>query len=96
MNNESCEMRLLDDSLQVLDGSAGDFAIYAGSDGGKWISMRLPSNCYCTLPLNVDRGWHWDENVERPTLQPSVWHDPRSGSSMEWHGFIHNGRMKSC
>jgi hypothetical protein len=96
MNTDSCDMRLLEDGQQVLDGKPGDFAVYDGHDGRKWISMRLPSNGYCTLPLNVDRGWHWDGNLKHPTLQPSVWHGPRSGSAIEWHGWIRGGRMESC
>lgn len=96
MNTESREMRRVADSDSVLNGEPGDYAIYDAADGRKWISMRLPSKGFCTLPLNHSNGWQWDGIFELPTLQPSVWHDPRSGSIFEWHGFIRNGRMESC
>lgn len=96
MNNESCDMARVADADEALNGGPGRYAIYDGTDGGKWISMRLPSNGFCTLPLNHSNGWQWNGDADKPTLQPSVWHDPRSGSSFEWHGFITDGRMVSC
>lgn len=36
------------------------------------------------------RVWGWDGNVEKPTLQPSIhWVGV-------WHGFLENGRLRSC
>mgnify|MGYP001618140822 FL=1 len=34
--------------------------------------------------------WHWDGNIEEPTLSPSIGCDARCG----WHGHIINGEIK--
>lgn len=37
----------------------------------------------------VHPRWHWDGNLEKPTLTPSVGCDKRCG----WHGHITNGEI---
>lgn len=41
-------------------------------------------------PTNEARVWHWDGNIEKPTLNPSI-HAPG-----QWHGYLTNGELKSC
>lgn len=99
MNTDSCEMRTVPDRDAVLAGEAGDFCIETvDNEAGviTYMFCRLPSRGFCMLPLNRSPGWTWDGIRELPTLQPSVFHDPNSGSKFEWHGFIRNGRMESC
>jgi len=49
----------------------------------------------CDIPLTLgppieasaDRRWHWDGNMEAPTITPSIGCENRCG----WHGHITNG-----
>lgn len=88
----------------VFDSTNGAYFIEDTETAGRfYFSCRLPNGSLCTLPIGTgtkpvepDRHtWLWDGNREKPTLSPSVWHDPRSGSVHEWHGWIRAGRMES-
>lgn len=74
-------------------------------DGERLIWMMLPrqdndegSPCILTVRPTPDTpSWGWDGNIEKPTLTPSVFHDPRNPESPHhWHGFITAGEMKGC
>lgn len=64
--------------------------------GGHYI-YGLKDHHYCA-GLNLrDRGhdiknrsWHWDGNIDQPTIKPSV-----NCSRCPWHGFITKGEIKS-
>lgn len=60
------------------------------------IEFRCPNgkNRQCQIQLTLGeqtdgppRRWHWDGNVEAPTITPSIGCDQRCG----WHGHITNG-----
>lgn len=36
--------------------------------------------------------WYWDQNVESPTLSPSIYHKVGCG----WHGYLRNGIWEVC
>lgn len=39
-------------------------------------------------------GWRWDGNIERPTLNPSIYFE--RGRPGEWHGYLRAGRWEGC
>jgi hypothetical protein len=39
------------------------------------------------VPVNGERGWKWDGNEDKPTLDPSI----RHVGMCRWHGFLRNG-----
>jgi len=70
-----------------------------------WLWMKLPrqdndEGSPCILPVRPTSdtpSWGWDGNIERPTLNPSVFHDPRNPASPHhWHGWIRSGQMVGC
>ncbi len=50
----------------------------------------------CILPVvrgaKTDHAWGWDGNIEKPTLKPSVLHQP-SPTTLPWHGFVVHGEL---
>lgn len=50
----------------------------------------------CVLPIRKgrknERVWGWDGDLEKPTLKPSVLHQP-SVSMLPWHGFVIQGEL---
>ena len=40
-------------------------------------------------------SWHWDGNVEQPTLRPSIRHG-KPGDSWYWHGHLKKGFFEGC
>lgn len=50
------------------------------------IPFRKPS-LWASLP---GHDWHWNGNIEKPTLSPSIHHVGH------WHGHLVNGVFKSC
>jgi hypothetical protein len=75
-------------------------------DGERYLWMKLPrqdddpqgSPCRIKVKPTADTpAWGWAGNVEKPTLTPSVFHDPcNPASPHHWHGFIVAGEMKGC
>lgn len=69
-----------------------------GVDG---IAFYCPNgkNRICEIPLTLgpaqaaveDRRWHWDGNMEAPTITPSIGCESRCG----WHGNIINGETRA-
>lgn len=78
------------------------------TDGERFLWMKLPSQdgdpmgAACSIPVRPAAdpsmpSWNWDGNLEKPTLTPSVFHDPNQPQSRyHWHGFITAGRMVGC
>jgi Family of unknown function (DUF6527) len=76
------------------------------TDGERLLWMKLPrqdddpQGSACIIPVRPTAdtpAWGWDGNIEKPTLTPSVFHDPQNPESPHhWHGFIQNGEMKGC
>lgn len=76
------------------------------TDGQRFLWMKLPrldsrwDGSPCIIPVRPTQdspSWGWDGNLERPTLTPSVFHDPNSPQSPHhWHGWITNGQMVGC
>jgi hypothetical protein len=68
--------------------------------------MKLPrqdndEGSACIIPIRPAPedmpSWGWDGNIERPTLTPSVFQDPRNPQSPHhWHGWIRAGQMVGC
>ena len=52
------------------------------------------------IPVDGSRGWRWDGNLEKPSMEPSIlasitWGPDRQYIEL-WHGFMRNGRLVSC
>lgn len=73
-------------------------AVIVFKDDGPWLQMSCPKKTYCEVPVTkgppIDGGprgreWHWDGNVDAPTIKPSIGcdHSPRCGQ----HRVIENG-----
>ncbi len=70
-----------------------------------WMTLPRQDNddgSPCCIPIRrglpIDGpSWGWDGNIEKPTLQPSVFHDPHNPASPHhWHGWIRAGVMEGC
>ena len=120
MNTESRDMRRVERDWSFWDPGArpliGDFTIYDHSyttaETGelvtvKMISMMLPGDSVCTIPLapvppaakgfGNNAGWQWDGNMDKPTLSPSVFFMANKPEHPKaWHRFPREGRMVSC
>ena len=50
----------------------------------------------CVLPIvrgkKTENAWGWDGDLEKPTLRPSVLHQP-SASLLPWHGHVIQGEL---
>lgn len=96
---DSCDMKRVEHLDDLATGEPGAFCI-AEEANGHAMYMKLPNGFAGVLTLSKsgshhDPGagkycWHWDGNLEKPTLTPSV---HQLGC---WHGWIRNGRMESC
>lgn len=68
---------------------------------------------FMVLPSAADRGavcrisvkegpqcqaaWGWNGDLDRPTVTPSIFHDPdHPTSSKAWHGFLTDGKFVGC
>ena len=80
----------------------GEFGLRTHQGGGfapegiSAIAFYCPNgtNRICQIPLTLgapvdgpDRRWHWDGNMQAPTITPSIGCDNRCG----WHGHITAG-----
>lgn len=71
--------------LPALDGRWDGSACALPISRHNWVSGSKPAT------------WAWDGNHEKPTLTPSVFHDPNQPTSRHhWHGWITAGRMVGC
>lgn len=79
----------------------GAGAFYYDEQAGKVvaISILLPGDNYCRLPLDGSRGWQWDGNREKPTITPSILTSARDTETRQnielWHGWMRAGRLVS-
>ena len=65
------------------------------SDGrvtGAWINLMLYRTHKAECPGTWGR-WHWDGNIERPTLSPSIG-SPGMNEGRGWHGFLEQGNWR--
>jgi hypothetical protein len=58
-----------------------------------------PCGCSSVASIPVLPGyggscWHWDGNLERPTLNPSILRT--AGCDRGWHGFLTTGVFVTC
>lgn len=78
----------------------GDF-FFEHDQGALWIAIPnvlLSGQAHftvCRWPVNGKKldngaGWDWDGNVEKPTMNPSLY------ALKIWHGWVRNGRLESC
>jgi hypothetical protein len=112
VNTDSCSMQRKlfvegedpHDAMWRKPVAPGDYVL-CGEASTRYLYLHLPSGGRCLLPIarageaHIHGGgavWQWDGNEDAPTLEPSVWHMPRSGEPKEWHGWIRAGRMESC
>ncbi len=62
---------------------------------GFYCFIRM-NDSMCILPVvrgaKTDHAWGWDGNIEKPTLKPSVLHQP-SPTTLPWHGFVIQGEL---
>lgn len=72
----------------IWDGAPG---VFTYDTDGKGIIFKCPCGCEQVIFLPFDR-WKWDENVERPSLTPSV----RRLDGCRWHGFLMSGMWQPC
>lgn len=108
---QSCEMvyHHTKRNARFFNWCVGHFWWQVSDDGAeRHLWMKLPAQdgrwggSACIIPINPAKnagghGWNWDGNVERPTLTPSVFHDPNQPQSHHhWHGFITAGHMVGC
>jgi hypothetical protein len=96
------------DSSSFFDWPMGHFYWAVSTDGTqRYLWMKLPAQdddplgAACSIPIRPAPAdmpsWAWDGNLEKPTLTPSVFHDPKNPqSNYHWHGFITNGEMRGC
>lgn len=73
------------------DVPAGAFFI---PDDEKHFYMLCPCGCsqLSVLPIDGSRGWRWDGNRDKPTINPSI----RQMSGCKYHGFIQAGVWTFC
>lgn len=102
----SCEARRVDppeyDSLK----QEGDFYIKSG-----YITVWLPGLSkwvgVTALPIEGTKAWGWDQNIDKPTLTPSIKTSTKKPENPEdppekwkeielWHGHLRAGRLESC
>jgi hypothetical protein len=61
----------------------------------QYVVIRM-NEAMCILPIvrgqKTDDAWGWNGSVEKPTLKPSVLHQP-SPATLPWHGFVIDGEL---
>lgn len=88
------------DQFGYLTKQEGPGFVPDGIDGMQFPCPGKPKHiCWLRLTLGAPkdptpddpwRRWHWDGNMERPTITPSIGCELRCG----WHGNITNGEWK--
>lgn len=79
--------------------SFGDFAFYRyRADVGGILTACAGCGAVVALsfvsdPEHKGPRWNWNGDAARPTLSPSIVHDPKKGGC-GWHGFMIAGRFK--
>jgi Family of unknown function (DUF6527) len=96
-NRESVDGKLVANSEEAFEHGEGAFWF---TEGDKEFYALLPGMHLAYCPIDGSRGWVWDGNREKPTLNPSILTSmtiPVTGEYIElWHGFMRAGRLESC
>ena len=64
---------------------------YPNGDAGG-IAFNCPgcgSDCY--VPINVEFGWKWNGDEQKPSLTPSL-----GQRCCGWHGYLTDGKFVQC
>ena len=98
MDTRSVDCRKVADLEFVKE--PGDFFIYGEDEkGAAWMVLCLPGEEKIDGAGGIQifrheilshPGWHWDGNLDKPTLTPSIHHVG------VWHGYMRAGRLESC
>jgi len=103
-------MAVLTADLDDIDGGvpAGLFEYFEATSapGKAGILFGCPCGCGELKTVGFDSHesrrprWHWDGNLETPTLTPSINILQRDASGKQigehWHGYLTAGEFKSC
>ena len=76
-------------AVRVIDGKEHIACMILICPGCKMISA-LPLMKPSLWPRLPGEDWHWNGNIDRPTLSPSIHH---VGC---WHGHLVDGVLKAC
>lgn len=81
--------------------SPGEFTVITSEEGKRYLMAVVPGGhmASCHLQPESSQGWQFNEDLERPSLTPSVRVTAArtGGESFEaWHGFLTNGEWRSC
>ena len=97
MNTESCDCRNVGPAEYDGVEKPGDFYLkpVEGMGGETCLHIMLPGHTMICIPIQrgpntPGKAWGWDGNEEMPTIVPSI------HTVGHWHGFLTNGRLKSC
>ncbi|TGY87370.1 hypothetical protein E5163_14980 [Marinicauda algicola] len=76
----------------------GEFTVKTLPDGSRQLLAILPGDCMCTCPIrpHASPSWEFNEDLERPTLTPSIRVSDPFDKSELWHGWLREGRFVSC
>ena len=91
---------VLVDSLhdEVVKGKPGHFKPWreAGVEGIAGLHFWCPCGCGALLGVSFvpPRGWTWNGDLQRPTVQPSILHSSPGGCG--WHGYLTAGEFVEC
>jgi len=100
MNHKSLQAN----RVEISPIKTGEFVIFKGAgDSGMYIQFVCPcGNCkgHDTLPISADEKvanssshcWHWNGDMDKPTLKPSL----QRTSECKWHGFLTGGVFVPC
>lgn len=96
-NRESIDGKLVANSEEAFEHGAGAFWF---TEGDKEFYALLPGMHLAYCPIDGSRGWVWNGNREKPTLNPSILTSMHCGPEREhielWHGYMTDGRLVSC
>ena len=102
MNTTSIDCHKVNSRPEVK--KPGDFFIYEADLDRVYIYLIVPGEIetmgFRSLPIyrgpvTDHPGWHWDGNLDKPTLTPSIFAKGLQGEDI-WHGFMTAGRLVSC
>jgi hypothetical protein len=82
-----------DDFHANRDLPPGTFAWNGDPPQGIWSICPCGCGTRTMLPVHLNgggRGWHWDGNLDAPTLSPSIFHY-NGPNDPHWHGFLRGG-----
>jgi len=98
-------IKFTDEIFETMDDKGRNTSLVPGSaqwamehatkpDKVSGILFVCPCGCKAVRSVHVtgDRAWHWDGNMELPTLTPSILIVGECG----WHGFLTKGVFITC